>query len=101
MLQRLDSLAAARRVSPYDLATVATALGDRRRAFAWLDAALAEHAFAGLGLFRLELGHRLDNPASCRVASRAGFAAEGVERSKLRYGDLRFDVETHARLATD
>jgi len=44
MLQRLDSLAAARRVSPYDLATVATALGDRRRAFAWLDAALAEHA---------------------------------------------------------
>jgi RimJ/RimL family protein N-acetyltransferase len=64
-------------------------------------AALAEHAFAGLGLFRLELGHRLDNPASCRVASRAGFAAEGVERSKLRYGDLRFDVETHARLATD
>jgi TolB-like protein/Tfp pilus assembly protein PilF len=44
MLQRLDSLAAVRRVSPYDLATVAAALGDRRRAFAWLDAALAEHA---------------------------------------------------------
>ncbi len=63
--------------------------------------ALAEHAFTDLGLFRLELGHRVDNPASCRVASRAGFAAEGIERSKLRYGDLRFDVETHARLATD
>jgi eukaryotic-like serine/threonine-protein kinase len=44
VLQRLDSLAAARRASPYDLATVAAALGDRRRAFAWLDAALAEHA---------------------------------------------------------
>ncbi len=43
-LQRLDSLAAVRRVSPYDLATVAAALGDRRRAFAWLDGALAEHA---------------------------------------------------------
>ena len=42
--QRLDSLAAVRPVSPYDLATVAAALGDRRRAFAWLDGALAEHA---------------------------------------------------------
>ena len=63
--------------------------------------ALAEHAFADLGLFRLELGHRVENVASCRVATGAGFAAEGIERSKLRYGDLRFDVETHARLATD
>lgn len=63
--------------------------------------ALADHAFGDLGLFRLELGHRTDNVASCRVAVRAGFAAEGIERSKLRYGDLRFDVETHARLATD
>lgn len=63
--------------------------------------ALVDHAFAELGLFRLELGHRVDNVASCQVATRAGFAAEGIERSKLRYGDLRFDVETHARLATD
>lgn len=54
-----------------------------------------------LGTFRLELGHRVNNPASCRVATRAGYAAEGVERAKLRYGDERFDVETHARLATD
>ncbi|WP_288468602.1 GNAT family N-acetyltransferase [uncultured Curtobacterium sp.] len=53
------------------------------------------------GLFRLELGHRLDNPASCRVAVAAGFVAEGIERQKLRYGDVRHDVETHARLATD
>ena len=63
--------------------------------------ALADHAFGDLGLFRLELGHRTDNAASCRVAAKAGFAAEGIERSKLRYGDLRFDVETHARLVTD
>jgi len=47
------------------------------------------------------LGHRVNNPASCRVATRAGYPAEGVERAKLRYGDERFDVETHARLATD
>lgn len=63
--------------------------------------ALADLAFRDLGLFRLELGHRTDNVESCRVAVRAGFVAEGVERSKLRYGDLRFDVETHARLLTD
>ncbi|MDD1386228.1 GNAT family N-acetyltransferase [Curtobacterium poinsettiae] len=53
------------------------------------------------GLFRLELGHRSNNPASCRVAAAAGFSAEGVERQKLRYGSERFDVETHARLAID
>ena len=63
-------------------------------------AGAAEWAFAD-GLFRLELGHRVNNPASCRVARRAGFIAEGIERAKLRYGDERFDVETHARLATD
>jgi RimJ/RimL family protein N-acetyltransferase len=64
-------------------------------------ATVAAFAFSDLGLFRLELGHRANNPASCRVALRAGFAAEGVERAKLRYGDQRFDVETHARLASD
>ncbi|MGN8048684.1 GNAT family N-acetyltransferase [Curtobacterium sp. 22159] len=54
-----------------------------------------------LGVHRLELGHRTNNPASCAVATRAGFSAEGIEREKLRYGEERFDVETHARLATD
>lgn len=63
--------------------------------------AVSEFAVTDLGLFRLELGHRVNNPGSCRVAVAAGYPAEGIERSKLRYGDLRFDVETHARLATD
>ncbi|MFE5075050.1 GNAT family N-acetyltransferase [Streptomyces halstedii] len=63
--------------------------------------ALARWAFDDLGLYRLELGHRTDNPASCAVARRAGFTAEGIERGKLRYGDVRHDVERHARLATD
>lgn len=62
--------------------------------------AVADWAFRD-GLFRLELGHRVSNPASCRVATAAGFTAEGIERAKLRYGGERFDVETHARLATD
>ncbi|MCC2322248.1 GNAT family N-acetyltransferase [Cellulomonas xiejunii] len=64
-------------------------------------ATVSRWALEELGVFRLELGHRVNNPASCRVATRAGFIAEGLERSKLRYGDERFDVETHARLATD
>lgn len=63
--------------------------------------ALSEWAFSDLGLFRLELGHRVNNPASCQVASRAGFRAEGLERQKLLYDGVRYDVELHARLATD
>jgi hypothetical protein len=35
------------------------------------------------------------------VATAAGFLAEGIEREKLRYGNVRYDVETHARLVTD
>lgn len=62
---------------------------------------LAEWAFAERGLFRLELGHRTNNLASCKVALRAGFAAEGIERGKLVYDGVRHDVERHARLATD
>jgi GNAT superfamily N-acetyltransferase len=108
-----------------NLATVAAAeahiagplASDRRHDTAWLHywlagsargRGLATRALAGAaawaiadGLFRLELGHRVNNVASCAVATRAGFAAEGIERAKLRYGDERFDVETHARLATD
>ena len=63
--------------------------------------ALAQWALTDGDLFRLELGHRVNNPASCAVATRAGFLAEGLERAKLAYGDERFDVETHARLRTD
>ena len=63
--------------------------------------ALAQWCFQDAGLFRLELGHRVNNPASRRVALAAGFRVEGVQREKLRYGVLRFDVELHARLVTD
>jgi len=52
-------------------------------------------------LYRLELAHRTNNPASCAVATNAGFAVEGIERAKLEYEGVRFDCETHARLATD
>lgn len=62
---------------------------------------MAEWAFQERGLFRLELGHRLNNPASCAVATKAGFLVEGIERAKLSYEGVRYDVERHARLATD
>jgi RimJ/RimL family protein N-acetyltransferase len=62
---------------------------------------VSEYAFAEAGLFRLELGHRLDNPGSCLVACRSGFRPEGIERRKLRHGSERFDRGAHARLATD
>lgn len=55
----------------------------------------------GLALERLELGHRINNPASGAVAIRAGFLREGTERAKLRYGDQRFDVATYGRLRSD
>ncbi|MFW6640161.1 GNAT family N-acetyltransferase [Nocardiopsis algeriensis] len=61
----------------------------------------ADLGFGELGLYRLELGHRLNNPGSCLVARRAGFRPEGIERQKLLYGGERFDTGTHARLATD
>ncbi|PWJ53600.1 Protein N-acetyltransferase, RimJ/RimL family [Quadrisphaera granulorum] len=63
--------------------------------------AAARWAFSEGGLHRLELGHRTNNPTSCRVALAAGFAVEGVEREKLLYDGVRFDVGRHARLATD
>ncbi len=62
---------------------------------------LARWSFDDAGLVRLELGHRVNNPASCGVARAAGFAVEGLQRQKLEYDGVRFDVEMHARLATD
>ncbi|HIW64193.1 MAG TPA: GNAT family N-acetyltransferase [Candidatus Stackebrandtia excrementipullorum] len=53
------------------------------------------------GVYRLELGHRVNNPASGRVARHGGFVSEGIERAKLCYGGERFDVESYARLASD
>ncbi|GAA1497002.1 GNAT family N-acetyltransferase [Paeniglutamicibacter kerguelensis] len=69
-------------------------------------AGLAEHCFHELGLYRLELAHRVNNPGSGRVAVKAGFVAEGTERGKLKYLDeygrpVRFDVRTFARLRDD
>ena len=57
VLARLDSLSAERYVSPYLLSGIAEALGDTRRAFAWLEEAVADRAGQ---LVYLELDPRLD-----------------------------------------
>jgi RimJ/RimL family protein N-acetyltransferase len=44
-------------------------------------AALSLWAFGEIGFHRLYLLHSVANAASCRVAAKAGFAAEGVQRS--------------------
>ncbi len=62
---------------------------------------LARWAFGELGLYRLELEHRVNNPASCRVAIKAGFRPEGIERGRPGHEGVRHEVERHVRLATD
>ncbi|MCW2923435.1 MAG: acetyltransferase [Thermoleophilia bacterium] len=64
-------------------------------------ATLAEWAFGDLGLERIDLAHRVNNPASAAVALRAGFVAEGVQRAKLRHEGIRYDVATYGRLESD
>lgn len=62
--------------------------------------ALCQWTF-GIGLHRIVLRHSLRNPASCRVAAKAGFAAEGIERDGERHADGWHDMEVHSRIATD
>jgi RimJ/RimL family protein N-acetyltransferase len=60
--------------------------------------AMASWAFDVAGFHRLDLEHAVANVASCRVAEKAGFAAEGVHRSAWLLADGRCDVHAHARL---
>lgn len=62
------------------------------------DRALTPTAEGGLGLERLELGHRSNNPASGAVARAAGFHVEGVEHGKFLVDGERVDVLACARL---
>ncbi len=64
-------------------------------------ATVAEWALTVRGLERLELGHRVNNPASGAVARRAGFIREGTERGKFLIDGNRIDVATYGRLRTD
>jgi RimJ/RimL family protein N-acetyltransferase len=57
--------------------------------------------FKQVGLHRIELLHSTLNEASCRVATKAGFVAEGVRRSAALHADGWHDMHAHARLADD
>ena len=63
--------------------------------------ALAAWAFGEAGFHRLFLVHSTANDASCRVALKAGFAAEGVERSSVLHTDGWHDMHVHARIAEE
>jgi [ribosomal protein S5]-alanine N-acetyltransferase len=61
--------------------------------------AMTRWSFTRAGLHRLTLEHSTANAASCRVATRAGFAVEGVARGSMRHADGWHDMHVHARLA--
>lgn len=61
-------------------------------------AAVSAWAFEAVGLHRLELIHATANPASCRVAARAGFDLEGAMRQQGHHANGRHDMHLHARL---
>ncbi|WP_412538743.1 GNAT family N-acetyltransferase [Longispora sp. K20-0274] len=58
-------------------------------------------ALDDLGLHRLRLCHSVANPASCRVAAKAGYALEGTMRSALLHADGWHDQHLHAFIQGD
>lgn len=52
-----------------------------------------------VGLHRVELEHSTANPASCRVAVKAGFDPEGTRRRSTLHADGWHDMHVHARIA--
>lgn len=64
-------------------------------------ATVADWALTVRGLERLELGHRVNNPASGAVARRAGFLKEGTQRQKFLVEGRRIDVDTYGRVRSD
>ncbi|MFI1199941.1 GNAT family N-acetyltransferase [Streptomyces sp. NPDC020883] len=58
-------------------------------------------ALDDLGLHRLRLCHSVANPASCRVAVKAGYTLEGTMRSALLHADGWHDEHLHALVQGD
>jgi RimJ/RimL family protein N-acetyltransferase len=64
--------------------------------------AVCAWAFPALQLDRVQLFHAVENPASGRVAAKAGFTMEGRLRRSHRYGDgVRHDELLWSRLSDD
>jgi RimJ/RimL family protein N-acetyltransferase len=62
---------------------------------------LTDWTFSELGVERIELRIAADNPASSRVAERAGYVREGVLRSVHFKEGIRTDQEIWSRLRSD
>lgn len=60
--------------------------------------ALTDWSFDELGVHRLEIMHSSENLASCAVATRAGFEAEGTLRSYQLHDDGWHDMHLHSRI---
>jgi RimJ/RimL family protein N-acetyltransferase len=60
---------------------------------------LGDYGFDSLGLRRIQLNAAVDNPASCRVAEKAGFEREGVRREWRSVAGVPTDFALYARLA--
>jgi ribosomal-protein-alanine N-acetyltransferase len=63
--------------------------------------AVATWALDAAGFHRLELDHSTQNPASCRVATKAGFLPEGTRGGRALHLDGWHDMHAHALLAHD
>lgn len=63
--------------------------------------ALARHAFAELGLQRVEIVVAVGNLASAAVAARAGALCEGIARNRLHLHDRPVDAQMFALLPSD
>ncbi|MFE0511418.1 GNAT family N-acetyltransferase [Streptomyces sp. NPDC058964] len=62
---------------------------------------LSRWALDELGLHRLRLCHSTANPASCRVAEKAGYSLEGTMRGALLHADGWHDQHLHALVQGD
>jgi len=63
--------------------------------------AISRWGFDALGLARIEWRAEVGNDVSRRVAAKAGFAFEGVQRAGIGRGGTRWDMWVGARTATD
>lgn len=59
---------------------------------------MATHWAFAIGLQRVELEHSTQNIVSCRVAAKAGFAAEGTKRAAALHTDGWHDMHLHGRV---
>ena len=62
---------------------------------------LTDWGFSELGLVRIELWIDVENAGSQRVAERAGYTREGVQRSQWFKEDIRRDFGIWSRLSSD